>query len=587
MIKQTGENRAVGAKQIFSVKRKPALKSEIITDTVDISGAANDDGKPLTPDASALKRSQKAKPCKMSVKRFLRAGLKTAFNSAKAVAGVPLAAVGFISGLFHKEPPPDRIQPGSDLILNPAVEKSTLLTPELQKEIDNATHSKVVDGNSSRLLNNGAESFSERYRVMENAKHSINMQTLIFHSDETGWKTARTLAKKSKEGVKCRLVYDWILSKDSDPKMFKMMKDAGVQVIAYNTPADQNLPDDSLDNKLKYVKKGLKMFLKKVRPRDIVSVPLWIAGKSEKRLQEWKARNKDLVEGIKSYYRLARNRWHMKILTVDGKKGFVGGLNIGSEYAYAGSGKVDQSVPPGSNSRRSCRDTDILVEGPAVAVVNRTFAENWKYAGGMNEKEIVEENPAPQKSGGSPVRFLSHQPVEKGDKDIENWYYKMLANCQKTAYITNAYFVPSEKFKKALCDAAKRGVDVRILTNSKETNNRKDAFHAGRKHYDELLENGVRIYELTDKEFTTLHTKSAVFDGEVGTAGSFNLDPRSFYMHSENNVVVQDKRLALNIHKAFKKDLEMSKEILPYDLRQDSKVNKVKQWFFNKMLKLV
>jgi len=569
---------------------KTTQQDRAMQDSVEIK-SSKDPGSSENPDklknaAKGIRDSDEAGG--FSLYSIARSGFQSAVGAVGAILSLPGAAVGGLLKILRGPGEQvKRVPPGSDLILNPDIQTSTLLAPEVQKEVDNLTHSKVVGGNKAILMNNGVASFPERYRMIENAKHSINLQTLIFHSDETGRKTANLLAKKAKQGVKCRLLFDWILSRHMDPKMLKMMKDAGVEVLPYNTPADNNLPADSMDNIKKYVAKGFLHFIKGQSIKDIKLLPKWLMGKGEEEFEAWEKRNPELVDGIKNYINLVRNRWHMKILSVDGKEAIVGGLNIGSEYAYAGSDKVDQSQPPGSNSRRSCRDTDVKVEGPLAEEVNKTFAENWKYAGGKNEDQITTENPPANVAGGVPTRFLSHMPVEKQDRDIESWYYQMLANSQKTAYITNAYFIPTKEFKEALIKAAKRGVDVRVFTNSKKTNNRPLAYDAGRKHYRELLEGGVRIYEMTDKNFTTLHTKTAVFDGEVATVGSHNLDPRSLSMHTENNIVIQDRDFSLRMHQTFKKDLEMSNEIIPADVKKDSRLYRIKQWFGNKILQLI
>jgi len=558
------------------------------TSTLEIGKPKINENKPSKSTATTSEVNIK-KGESRGVGSFVRAGFKSCAGIAGSIIGTAGGVINsVISGITGKgKVKAKRIPPGSDLILKPDVQKSTLLSKQLQDEIDSATHSRVVNVNKAILMKNGAESFPERYRMMENAKHSINMQTLIFHSDATGWKTANLLAKKAKEGVKCRLLYDWILSRHSDPKMFKMMKDAGVEVVPFNMPKDQDLPPDSMDNIKKYIFKGFRKFIQGQSIQDLKILLKWIMGKGDEEIKAWAKRNPELADGIKNYTKLIRDRWHMKILSVDGNEAVVGGLNVGSEYALAGSGKVDETQPPGSNSRRSCRDTDVKVEGAVVEDINRTFAENWEYAKGPDPESINKENPPAKTSGDIATRFVSHQPAEKMDSDIENWYVKMLDNCQKTAYIANAYFIPSERLTNALTNAAKRGVDVRIFTNSEKTNNRPLAYHAGRRIYPELLERGVRIYEMTDENFTTLHSKTGVFDGEVSTIGSSNLDPRSFRMHSEDNMVVHNREFALRMHEIFKEDLEMSNEILMEDVKKDSVVQKTKQWFSTQLLDMV
>ncbi|MCD4782248.1 MAG: phosphatidylserine/phosphatidylglycerophosphate/cardiolipin synthase family protein [Candidatus Eremiobacteraeota bacterium] len=487
----------------------------------------------------------------------------------------------------------ERVPPGSDVIMNPDIKESGLLRPDVQREIDRTTDSRVVEGNRTTLLKNGVESFPERYRMMENAKHSINLQTLIIHSDETGWKTANLLAKKAKEGVKCRVIYDWVSSADSDPKMFKMMEDAGVKLIAFNPPADFKWHGENLKNIDGHIKSAFKDFAKNMNGKDIDNLPKWIEKRGKKDFKFWKKNNKEVFERLIEYPPLLihklNNRWHMKMLTVDGKEAVVGGINIGSEYAYGGTDRRDLSNGAGSMSAECFKDTDVKAEGPVVGEINRVFAENWEIAGGKNPGEIMTENPPPGIEGGTPTRFIKHQPKEKKDENIENWYYGMLGNCKKTAYISNAYFLPSsKKFRKALINAAKRGVDVRVLTNSTETNDLPPLTQAGREFYKDLLKGGVRMYELKKDnpgKFSTLHTKASVFDGEVSTVGSHNLDPRSFKLNNEDTLVIQDKEFGKQMHEMFREDLKMSKEITTEDLGKETGADQLEQWFYGQVMR--
>ncbi|MDQ7822269.1 MAG: phosphatidylserine/phosphatidylglycerophosphate/cardiolipin synthase family protein [Candidatus Eremiobacteraeota bacterium] len=485
----------------------------------------------------------------------------------------------------------ERVPPGSDVNLNPALKESSLLKPSVEKETDRVTDSLAVPGNRVTLEKNGVNSFPERYRMMEEAKHSINLQTLIFHSDETGWKTAELLAKKAKEGVKCRVIYDWISSADSDPKIFKMMKEAGVELQAFNTPVDYKWHEENKDEIVRHMHGAFQDFIKGVGEEGLAEPDKWIAEKGEKEFKFWIGNNEKVLERLKEYPPLLHklnNRWHMKILTVDGKEAMLGGMNIGSEYANGGSGHRDTSLGEKAFSAGAFRDTDVKVEGPVVGKVNEAFAENWGYAGGEDTAAITAENPAVTAAGSTKTRFVSHQPREKKDRNIENWYYQMLKNAEKTAYITNAYFLPTKEFRKALIEAAKRGVDVRILTNSVDTNDLPILSQGGRKFYRELLEGGVRLYELRKDnggKFTTLHTKASVFDGEVATIGSHNLDPRSFNLNSEDTIEIQDKDFGKGMHEMFRDDLQMSNEITLEDLNNETPADRLEQWFASEIIK--
>jgi len=485
----------------------------------------------------------------------------------------------------------EKVPPGSDVNMNPAPTVSTLLAPEAVKETDEVTNSETVPGNRMTLMKNGVTSFPERYAMMEKAKNSINLQTLIFHSDETGWKTAEILAKKAKEGVHCRVIYDWISSADSDPAIFKMMKEAGVELQAFNTPVDYKWHNENNEAIIKHMHDAFTDFAHGLTAEEMARPDKWIAEKGEKEFSFWMKNNEKVLDRLKEYPPLLHklnNRWHMKILTVDGQEAMLGGMNIGSEYANGGSEHRDVSLGEKAFSAGAFRDTDVKTEGPVVRKVNETFAENWAYAGGADADKIAAENPMPSKAGDTTTRFISHQPREMKDKNIENWYYQMLKNASKTAYITNAYFLPTPEFREALKDAAKRGVDVRILTNSVQTNDLPILSQGGRKFYRELLEAGVRVYELrkdNEGKFTTLHTKASVFDGEVATIGSHNLDPRSFNLNSEDTIEIQDREFGKQMHEMFRGDLGMSNEITLADLNEETTADRLEQWFAAEILK--
>lgn len=481
-----------------------------------------------------------------------------------------------------------KVPPGYDLIMDPQVKDSPLLSASVQKELDLLTHSKLIKGNKVALLENGVQSFAERYRMMRKARYSINLQTLIFHSDQTSWKTARYLAKKAKEGVKTPLILAWMSSCDTDPKIYQYMRNAGVEVIKHNVSDDYQwkYPNNPMAE-LKYFSEFAEVCKKQIREAT-ANPGEFLTETAKKALEYWKD-PEEFRENLKEHFPLLgdiehdlniikemSNQWHMKILSVDGQEAIVGGMNIGSEYENGGTDKRDLSQGKRSYSCEAYMDTDIKLEGPIVGEIDKAFAKNYKYATGKSMKAILSVNPPPkvcrshdQVVGNVAARHITHRPIEEKDQNIENFYEIMLKHVKKTAYITNAYVLPSKKLRKALMAAAKRGVDVRLLTNSPETNDLPSISYGGRYYYAELLKAGVRIYELQkNKDFFTLHTKDGVFDGVVSTVGSANFDPRSEKMDSENIAVVYDKKLGLKMHKKFKKNLEMSKEITVKDLKE-------------------
>jgi cardiolipin synthase len=166
----------------------------------------------------------------------------------------------------------------------------------------------------------------------------------------------------------------------------------------------------------------------------------------------------------------------------------------------------------------------------------------------------------------------------------------MFKNCEKTAYITNPYFIPDEEMMDLMADAVKRGVDVRVLTNSDKINDMEIATHAGRLNYKRLLNDGIRIYEMQPHESghrRTLHSKIAVFDGVCSTIGSSNIDNLSFGINSENNAVFFDPGKGREMNEVFIKDCSMAKEFTLDTLKEFSFGDYAEQYIYNKFFKKI
>ena len=450
-----------------------------------------------------------------------------------------------------------------------------LLSDLVTKKVDEASNSVVVPGNKSTLLKNGVASFPERWNMIKNAKRSISIQSLLYHSDVTGKKFANLLAEKAKEGVKVRIILDWTSCVDTglphfteeDKAMFKMWKDTGVELQIFNAPLDYNWHKEHAKKMGRELKGAFKSF------------NWWTNNFSE---------TFNRLHDFPPYPPSWNKRWHMKILSVDGEAAIVGGMNFGSEYENGGTEKRDLSHGPKSLSAKAHRDTDIKVEGPVVRKVDESFAENWAYVWGSNHESILTENPIPKPVGNTNVRYQIHQPREKHDQNIENWYYEMLKNCEKTAYITNCYFLPTDELKQALIDTAKRGVDTKLILSATENDNHSWVAKGARYHYQDLLENGVKIYEYNGEQtgkFTAIHTKNAVFDSVVTSIGAHNLDPRSFFLNSENAVVVEEKDFGQQADQMFKEDLAVSQEITLADIQNKPFKTRLEEWFAANILK--
>jgi cardiolipin synthase len=245
------------------------------------------------------------------------------------------------------------------------------------------------------------------------------------------------------------------------------------------------------------------------------------------------------------------NRDHRKLLVVDGRTAFLGGINISS--VYASGSVVKRNAEPGGNTT-AWRDTDLQIEGPVVGEFQKLFLETWQKQKG---KPLAQRNyfPALKAEGRDIVRAVGSTP----DDPFSLMYLTLISaigNAQKQVYLTNAYFIPDAQLLKALADAAGRGVDVKLVLPSHTDS--QTAFHAGRSHYAELLKGGVKIHE---RRGALLHSKTAIVDGVWSTVGSANLDWRSALDNNEVNAVVLGRDFAQQMLAMFAADLAMSDAI--------------------------
>jgi cardiolipin synthase len=242
-----------------------------------------------------------------------------------------------------------------------------------------------------------------------------------------------------------------------------------------------------------------------------------------------------------------------KIVVVDGEVAFTGGVNFSRAYRIASEQARKRGFSRQQSLDQAWRDTHLAIRGTGAGELERLFREIWVEA----ECEGSIDAPAIKPQG---VGNMLVQVVPGSPEDERNVLYAMLLSvityAQKDIDITMAYFVPDEQFERALMDASRRGVRVRIILPS--YSDFSGVFYAGRAHYRELLEAGVKLYEL---ESAFLHSKAIVVDGIWSSVGSTNFDWRSFVHNHEISVCVIDAGFARSMARAFDADLADSKEI--------------------------
>jgi cardiolipin synthase len=243
----------------------------------------------------------------------------------------------------------------------------------------------------------------------------------------------------------------------------------------------------------------------------------------------------------------ASDRSHVRVVAIDGEVGYTGGFGL-ADYWLGDGRHPDQ-----------WRDSNVRFEGPAVMGLQAAFAAAWAECTG---ELIAGDLFFPKKAfttmdGGVEAGVFFSSPTT-GSTPAERFVALSIASARKTLYVTNSYFVPDDDFRRLLLLARKRGVDVRILTVSKETDV-KTTWWAGRSRYEELLQGGIRIYEYQP---AMMHSKTFVVDGLWGAIGSMNFDNRSLAFNNESNLVVLDAGKGAELNATFFDDLTRSREMV-------------------------
>ena len=243
----------------------------------------------------------------------------------------------------------------------------------------------------------------------------------------------------------------------------------------------------------------------------------------------------------------AAHRSHIRVVVVDGEVGYTGGFGIDDKWL--GDGKTNDAW----------RDTNVRFRGPAVMQLQGTFVAGWAEATGeLLAGDLLFPAEEFQELEGDHFAALLHAAPTIGSTAAERFLAFSIAAAKKSLYISNAYFVPDDDFRRLLSDAARRGVDVRLLTASEKTDVPATRF-AGRGRYEDLLRSGVRIYEYQP---SMMHAKTFVVDGLWSTVGTMNFDNRSLAFNDETTLVTLDAEFGARMDSLFHADLQLSREIV-------------------------
>jgi cardiolipin synthase len=269
---------------------------------------------------------------------------------------------------------------------------------------------------------------------------------------------------------------------------------------------------------------------------------------------------------IRDSWRLT-HRDHRKIMILDGKIAIIGGINISKVYS-------SNPLKRKQNEKKPIhwRDTDIQIEGLAVAELQKLFIDSWMKQKGA-KPSARNYFPKLTESGKSLVRVIGSTPGESNRIPFIV-YVSTMSFAEHSIHLTNSYFIPDDQIVKALTDAAERGVDVKIILPG--ITDSQLALHAQRYHYSDLLKSGVKIFEHST---SLLHAKTAVIDNIWSTVGSTNMDYLSMLKNDEVNALILSPEFAGQMEKMFTNDLANSRQIQWEDWEKRDMLPRVREWF--------
>lgn len=347
---------------------------------------------------------------------------------------------------------------------------------------------QIYDASKIDVFTNGEDKFRRLKADLISAKNYINLQYYIFENDKIGTEISDILIERAKAGVKVRVIYDHVGSFTVKSRFFKRMREAGILIYPFF--------------KVTFPQLGTRI--------------------------NW--------------------RNHRKLCVIDGKIGYLGGMNIADRY-------ID-----GGKKFASWRDTHVRVEGTVVSALQYAFAVDWHF---MGQPLIEEDVVCDTASGGDvSVQMLTSGPTSQWS-NISMMFHKAICNAKRRIYIQTPYFLPTDSLLKGLTTAALSGVDVRIIIPRRSDSHLLD--NASASYISECLRAGIKIYFY---EAGMLHSKLIIIDDDFVTVGSTNFDFRSFEHNFEGNLFFYSYDFNSKMREIFKADLANSSRVLPEQWRR-------------------
>jgi len=340
----------------------------------------------------------------------------------------------------------------------------------------------IVGGNRVQELVNGDRIFPAMLEAIRGARKTVLFETFIYWSGEIGTEFAEALSERARAGVKVHVLLDWVGSTKVDRDLVHKMREAGVEVRMFH--------------------------------------PL-------------------------RWYNLGRmnNRTHRKLLIVDGRIGFTGGVGIAPQWCGD------------AQDTDHWRDSHYRVEGPVVAQMQSVMLSNWSRTTGR-VLHGLDYFPGLEPAGDVPAQMFASSP-SNGSECMLMMTLLAITAAVRSIDIQSAYFVPDDVATRSLVAAVKRGVRVRVITPGKHTD-QSTVRRASRGLWGPLLEAGVELHEYQP---TMFHCKMMIVDQHMTSVGSTNFDPRSFHLNDEANLNVYDPAFARRMTEVFEADLRKCKRI--------------------------
>lgn len=408
---------------------------------------------------------------------------------------------------------------------------SALLNPSFEREVDRLTGTAVRDGNGITLLPTGVESYARRWELIEAAERAVHICSFSFMRDDTTRRLAAVTAEKVRQGVEVKIIVDdAALYTTFSRRILKRMAKAGVEVLTYDSP-------------LRYVTLA--------------------------RMGGHPIRNAKLA---------LKRRFHEKYLVIDGREAILGGMNWGTKYALGGT------------DVKWWRDTDVHLTGPVVADVQRQFLRDvFVYRGqaedprrdgsedaintrARNEaSEYGRENaakyfPPLAATGPCRIRYVGHKPWDEQELPLTHAFLQLVRSARSSIYWGCHGVRPPRVVAENLAEAAARGVDVHLITNSKRSS--RSLMGNGLmgwmwwecSHYFRwLIEHGIHVHEWQLPG--AFHSKNMVVDDVVAAVGSYNVANGSTFHHTESAVLVTGGEFPGVVRAQFERDLRDCREV--------------------------